>query len=112
MNSEVMRRALEYARYHDLAVISHCEDMNLVTGGVMHEGNVSTQIGMPGIPSASEVIMVQRDIALAALTGCRVHIAHVSTSGSVDAIRLPVRLLLTISVWITGLLLVMIQMQR
>lgn len=87
VNSELMRRAIEYARYHGLAVISHCEDLDLSGEGVMHEGTVSTQIGLKGIPSASEEIMVQREISLARQTGCPVHIAHVSTSGSVDAIR-------------------------
>lgn len=87
MNSELMRRAIEYARYHDLAVISHCEDINLSAGGVMHEGTVSTKIGLKGIPSASEEMMVEREISLARLTGCPVHIAHVSTAGSVSAIK-------------------------
>lgn len=86
-NSEVMRRALEYAKYHGLPVISHCEDTQLSGGGVMHEGVVSTQIGLPGIPSVSEEIMVYRDISLAKLTNCPVHIAHVSTAGSVELIR-------------------------
>jgi dihydroorotase len=87
VNSEVMRRAVEYARYHNLTVISHCEDINLSAEGVMHEGAISTKIGLRGIPSASEEIMVQREISLARLTGCPVHIAHVSTEGSVRAIR-------------------------
>jgi len=87
VNSEIMRRALEYAKYHNLAVISHCEDMYLSLGGVMHEGVISTRIGLKGIPSASEEIMVTREISLARLTGCPVHIAHVSTVGSVKAIR-------------------------
>ena len=86
-NSEVMRRAIEYARYYDLAVISHCEDTNLSADGVMHEGTVSTQIGLRGIPAASEEVMVQREISLAKLTGCPVHIAHVSTAGSVGLIK-------------------------
>ncbi len=86
-NSQVMRRALEYARYHSLAVISHCEDTDLSAGGVMHEGSVSVRIGLSGIPSASEEVMVERDICLARLTNCPVHIAHVSTAGSVEAIR-------------------------
>ena len=86
-NSEVMRRAIEYARYHNLVVISHCEDLNLSAGGVMHEGAISVQIGLQGIPAASEEIMVKREISLARLTGCPVHIAHVSTAGSVEAIR-------------------------
>jgi dihydroorotase len=87
VNSEVMRRAIEYARYHNLTVISHCEDLNLSGEGVMHEGEFSTKIGLRGIPSASEEIMVQREISLARLTGCPVHIAHVSTAESVSAIR-------------------------
>ena len=87
INSELMRRAIEYARYHGLTVISHCEDLNLSAGGVMHEGLISTKIGLRGIPSASEVIMVQRDISLAGLTGSPVHLAHISTSESVELIR-------------------------
>ena len=86
-SSEVMRRALEYGRYHGLMVISHSEDTHLSSGGVMHEGIVSTRIGLQGIPSASEEIMVYRDISLAKLTGCPVHIAHVSTAESVELIR-------------------------
>lgn len=88
LNSKVMRRALEHAVYHGLAVISHCEDTYLSQGGVMHEGVISNRIGLPGIPSASEEIMVFRDISLAKLTGCPVHIAHVSTAGSVELIRM------------------------
>lgn len=86
-NSEIMRRALEYARYHNLAVISHCEDTDLSKGGCMNEGSLSAQLGLKGIPSASEEIMIKRDISLAEFTGCPVHIAHVSTAGSVEAIR-------------------------
>jgi dihydroorotase len=86
-NSQVMRMAIEYARYHKLAVISHCEDMNLSEGGLMHEGSISARIGLKGIPSVSEEIMVQREISLSRFTGCPVHIAHVSTAGSVEAIR-------------------------
>jgi dihydroorotase len=88
VNSEIMRRAIEYANYHNLVVISHCEDMNLSADGVMHEGAISTKIGLRGIPSASEEIIVEREISLARLTGCPVHIAHVSTAGSVNAIRM------------------------
>jgi dihydroorotase len=86
-NSQVMRMAIEYARYHNLTVISHCEDMNLSEGGLMHEGSISARIGLKGIPSISEEIMVQREISLSRFTGCPVHIAHVSTAGSVEAIR-------------------------
>ncbi|MBI5184023.1 MAG: dihydroorotase [Nitrospinae bacterium] len=83
----VMRRALEYARMFNLLVISHCEDTNLSAGGVMNEGFVSTELGLRGIPNVSEEIIVARDIALAELTGERLHIAHVSTAGSVRMIR-------------------------
>ncbi len=86
-NSELMRRAIEYAAYHGLTVISHCEDTSLTGKGVMHEGVVSTRMGLRGIPAASEEVMVFREIALAKLTGCPVHIAHVSTAGSVELIK-------------------------
>lgn len=87
MDSEVFRRALEYARAFDLVVITHCEDLGLSRGGVMHEGAVSTELGLPGVPRAAEEVMVRRDIALAELTGARLHVAHVSTAGAVAAIR-------------------------
>ena len=87
VDSNLMRRAIEYAKYHGLMVISHSEDSTLSGGGVMHEGVVSTRIGLKGIPAASEEIMVFREISLAGLTGCPVHIAHVSTAGSVELIR-------------------------
>ena len=86
-DSHVMRMAMEYARYHSLTVISHCEDINLSEGGLMHEGDVSAQIGLKGIPSICEEIMVKREISLSRHTGCPVHIAHVSCAGSVEAIR-------------------------
>ena len=87
INSELMRRALEYASFYGLTVISHCEDMYLSRDGVMHEGEISTRIGLPGIPAESEEIMVYREIALAKLTGCPVHIAHVSSKESVELIK-------------------------
>jgi dihydroorotase len=87
INSLLMRRALEYAAGFGLIVISHCEEMTLAEGGVMNEGALATRMGLSGIPNAVESIMVTRDIALAALTGAPVHIAHVSTRESVDAIR-------------------------
>ncbi len=86
-NSELMRRALEYGRFHGLTVISHCEDLWLSESGVMNEGEISTRIGLRGIPPASEEIYVYREIALAKLTRCPVHIAHVSTAESVELIR-------------------------
>jgi dihydroorotase len=87
MNSLVMRRALEYAKMFNLPVISHCEDTSLSEDGVMNEGRVSTELGLRGIPNASEDIMVARDIALAELTSGHIHIAHVSTKGAVELIR-------------------------
>jgi dihydroorotase len=87
MNSLIMRRALEYAKIFDIPVIDHCEDLNLTDGGVMFEGAVSTALGLKGIPAASESVMVARDIALASLTGGRVHLAHISTAASVHLIR-------------------------
>lgn len=87
-NSMLMRRALEYARTFDLPVISHCEDLDLVADGVMHEGEVSLQLGLKGIPAAAEEVMVYRDLTLSRLTGARLHIAHVSTGGSLAIIRL------------------------
>jgi dihydroorotase len=84
---ELMRRALERGKSSGLAVISHCEDLSLSAGGVMHEGAVSLRLGLRGIPAASEEVMVRREISLARETGFPVHIAHVSTSGSVESIR-------------------------
>ena len=83
----LMRRALEYAGMLSVPIIDHCEDASLAAGGVMHEGWVSTRLGLRGIPPAAEEAMVARDIALAESTGSHVHIAHVSTAGSVEIIR-------------------------
>ena len=87
MSSQLMRRALEYAKGFELPVISHCEDLDLAAGGAMNEGAIATRMGLAGIPNASESIMVMRDIALCELTGVPIHIAHVSTEESVRAIR-------------------------
>jgi dihydroorotase len=87
MDSRLMRKALENAKQFDLLVISHSEDLSLAAGGVMNEGPLAAQLGLGGIPNASESIMVMRDIALCELTGSPVHIAHVSTAESVRAIR-------------------------
>ena len=86
-NSLIMRRALEYSKIFDVPVISHCEDLKLSEGGVMNEGFVSTILGLKGIPKAAEEVMVARDLALCELTGGRLHIAHVSTGGSVKLIK-------------------------
>jgi dihydroorotase len=86
-NSLIMRRALEYSKIFDVPVIYHCEDLQLSKGGVMNEGFVSTIVGLRGIPKAAEDTMVARDIALCELTGGKLHIAHVSTEGSISFIR-------------------------
>lgn len=86
-DSQLMRRAMEYATDHQLTVISHSEEMSLAMNGVMNEGVVSTRLGLKGIPVAAEAIMVYREIALAEYTGKPVHIAHVSSAMSVDLIR-------------------------
>jgi dihydroorotase len=87
MSSALLRRALEYAQAFGRPIISHAEDVALSEGGVMHEGFVSTDLGLRGIPAAAEEIMVARDIALADLTGTAVHIAHVSTAAAVRLLR-------------------------
>lgn len=87
MSAGVMRRALEYARDLDLCVMVHAEDLTLSAGGSMNEGPVATRLGLSGVPAAAEVVMVQRDILLAELTGAHLHVAHVSAAGSVRAIR-------------------------
>jgi len=86
-DSSLMRKAMQYAEAFDIPVISHCEDPYLSSGGVVNEGLISTKLGLKGIPNAAEEIMVARDIILAELTGARLHIAHVSTAGSVRLIR-------------------------
>ncbi len=85
-DSQLMRRALEYAGDFGLMVISHSEESAL-SSGVMNEGAMSTRLGLKGIPTAAESIMVYRDIALAEFTGKKVHIAHVSTAMSIELIR-------------------------
>jgi dihydroorotase len=87
MSSHLMRTALEYARVFGIPVADHCEEMTLAQGGAMHEGIVSTRLGLKGIPAAAEEIMVARDILLAELTGGHVHLCHMSTRGSVELIR-------------------------
>ncbi len=86
-SSHLMRTALEYARTFGIPVADHCEDPTLSAGGVMHEGLVSTRLGLKGIPAAAEEIMVARDILLAELTGGHMHLCHMSTRGSVELIR-------------------------
>ena len=87
MNAGLLRRALEYAKDLGLLVIDHCEDLNLSNGACVHEGPAALRKGLKGTPWAAETVQVMRDIALAELTEARLHIAHVSTASSVDAIR-------------------------
>ncbi|MFH1423065.1 MAG: dihydroorotase, partial [Planctomycetota bacterium] len=86
-SAEILRRALLYAKMFNKTIINHCEDTDLSRNGVMHGGYISMILGLSGISSASEEIMVARDITLCEITGGRLHIAHVSTKGSVELIR-------------------------
>ncbi len=86
-NAQLMRRGLEYAKNFSLPVICHCEDLDLSAGGAIHEGTTSAYLGLRGIPPIAEEIMVARDIALCEWTKHPIHIAHVSTAGSVRIIR-------------------------
>jgi dihydroorotase len=86
-NSEIMRRAMEYCLMFDKAVLSHSEDLTLTQGAVMNEGVESMRLGLRGYPAVAEEIMIYREIALAELTGARVHILHVSSAGGVELIR-------------------------
>jgi dihydroorotase len=86
-NDRLMRRALEYAGGLRLTLAQHCEVEALSEGGHMHEGEWSSRLGIPGIPAEAEELMVFRDIALARLTGTRVHFQHLSTAGAVDLVR-------------------------
>jgi len=86
-NSQLMRQAMDYAKMLNMPIIDHCEDKKLSNGGCMNEGYYSTILGLRGIPNESEEIIVARDIALAKLTKCHIHIAHVSTKESVRLIR-------------------------
>jgi dihydroorotase len=86
-SSQLMRRALEYGRDLGLPIIDHCEDKALSDNGIINEGQMSAKLGLKGIPAAAEEVMVARDLTLAKLTRARLHIAHVSTKGSVGLIR-------------------------
>jgi dihydroorotase len=87
MNAAVMRRALEYARTFDLVVSQHAEDHDMTAGSLMHEGAISTRLGLRGWPREAEEVIVARDLILAELTGARYHVAHVSSLGSVRLLR-------------------------
>lgn len=82
----VLRRAMDYSKMANALLISHCEDKELLGSGVMNEGIVSTELGLAGIPNEVEDLIIARDLAMAKLTGCRVHIAHVSTAGGVELV--------------------------
>lgn len=86
-NSSLMKKAMTYSKMFDLPVMCHCEDEVLAGSGAMHSGKQSTLLGLKGIPSESEEIIVARDLLLAKSTGAKVHICHVSTKGSVEMIR-------------------------
>jgi dihydroorotase len=87
VSAHLMRTALEYARTFDVPVVDHCEEPTLAAGGAMNEGRVSARLGLPGVPSEAEEIMAIRDILLSRRTGGHVHLAHMSTRGSVELIR-------------------------
>ena len=86
-NAGMMRRALEYAKDFDLTVVDHCEDKSLSAGGVMHEGRMSLLLGLKGMPALAEDLDAVRDVLLAETTGAKIHIAHISTRGSLEAVR-------------------------
>ncbi len=86
-NPAVMYRALQYATMFNRVLIQHCEDADMAAGGVMNAGFTATRIGLPGIPSIAEEMMIQRDLALAAEAHARYHVAHLSTVGSVQLVR-------------------------
>ncbi len=96
-NAQLMRRALEYARSFDLPVAAHEEDLDLSDGGAMHEGAVSTRIGLRGMPSSAEEVMVARDVLLAEFTGGRLHLCHLSTAIALDLVRIARRRGLAVS---------------
>ena len=87
VSSHLMRTALEYAQVFGIPVANHCEELTLADRGTMHEGVVSTRLGLKGIPAAAEDIMVARDVILSQLTGGHIHLCHISTRGSADIIR-------------------------
>ena len=87
MNTETMRRALEYSAMFNVPILDHCEDAHLAEAGVMHDGLISTKLGLKGIPSVAESAQVARDVDLAAFTGGHIHIMHVSKAASLCHIR-------------------------
>ncbi len=87
MNANVLRRALAYGTIFDALIVHHAEDTNLSGSGAMNSGEVSTRLGLPGIPAESEIVIVARDIRLAEMTGGRLHLAHLTTAESIDLVR-------------------------
>lgn len=86
-DAQVMRRALAYAKAFDALIVQHPEEASLAKGGLMNEGPIAARLGLAGIPGCAEVITVQRDLELVALTGGRYHVAHISTAGAIEAVR-------------------------
>ncbi len=86
-DAQVMRRALYYARTFDLLIVQHPEEASLAANGAMNNGELATRIGLPGIPACAEVMMIERDLHLVRVSGARYHVAHVSTSAAIEAIR-------------------------
>lgn len=87
MDAKVLHDAMIRAKEVGLPILSHCEDINLAKGGCMHQGDRAQAIGVIGIASEAEDIIVARDIILAKITGARLHLCHISTAGSVDLLR-------------------------
>lgn len=87
-NAQVMRRAMAYASTFDLLIVQHPEEPSLAEGGVMNAGELATRLGLPGIPRLAEAIMLERDMRLVEMTGCRYHAAHVSTVEGIEVLRL------------------------
>lgn len=86
-SAEILRRGMEYASMFDVPIIQHAEDRSMTQGGAIHEGFVSTSLGLPGMPSVAEETIIARDIAIAEYVNAKYHVAHISTAGSVEIIR-------------------------
>ncbi len=86
-NANIMRRALEYSTMYNIPLIQHCEDQTLAHNGVMNEGKISTELGLPGIPGIAEEVMIARDLLLTEYTKAKYHVAHISTANAVQLVR-------------------------
>ncbi|MCL2150514.1 MAG: dihydroorotase [Dehalococcoidia bacterium] len=100
-SAHLVRRAMEYVRSLEVPIIEHCEEPTLSKGGQMNEGAIATRLGLLGIPSAAEEIAAARDIILAELTGAHLHLAHVSTAGTIELIRQAKRRGVTVTAEVT-----------